>query len=248
MLPVLTFYEPAPTWLLGLGLFTSLLVLTLLALRACRSQSRSRWFLLLCWAPIVGLLAISQWHPLYLERALLPSALFYLVAVGWLLTRAGLPRLLRSGLIVLLVVSVGGSLANHYSYFGFPRPPFQHAVAYLRAHIQPGDVVVHSNKLTYFPMRVYDPSLPACFLADPLGSAQDTLAPPTQEALGIFATSTITEAVEGADAVWFAVFDREVDETQGDLPSLAWLGAHYRRVDQIGFSDLRVILFERRKA
>lgn len=35
MLPVLTFYEPPPAWLLGLGLFTGLLFLALLLLRAC---------------------------------------------------------------------------------------------------------------------------------------------------------------------------------------------------------------------
>jgi uncharacterized membrane protein len=248
MLPVLTFYEPAPTWLLGLGLFTGLLILTLLVLRASRGQARVRWFLLLCWAPIVGLFAISQWQPLYLERALLPSALFYLVAIGWLLARGRLPRGLRWGLVVLLVASAGGSLANHYAYVGFPRPPFQKAAAYLQAHVEPGDVIVHSNKLTYFPMRIYVPGLPARFVADPLGSAQDTLAGPTQEALGIFAAPTISEAVQGADKVWFAIFDREVAEMQGAPPSLSWLETHYREIDQIRFEDLRILVFEQREA
>jgi hypothetical protein len=55
--------------------------------------------------------------------------------------------------------------------------------------------VVHTNKLTYLPMRYYAPDLPGVFLADPPGSPQDTLARPTQEALGFFATPTITEAV-----------------------------------------------------
>jgi uncharacterized membrane protein len=247
MLPVLTFYEPASTWLLGLGLFTSLLVLTLLALHAWRTRSRVRWFLLLCWVPILTLFAISQWRSLYLERALLPSALFYLIAVGWLLARGRMPRLLRWGLIILLGVSTGGSLVNHYSYVGFPRPPFQEAVAFLKERVEPDDVVVHTNKLTYFPVHVYAPGLPASFVADPPGSAQDTLARPTQEALGILASRTISRAVEGVDTVWLAIFDREIDEMQGEPSSLSWLERHYRETNRIRFSDLRIIVFERRK-
>ncbi|NIV34850.1 MAG: hypothetical protein GWN58_36950, partial [Anaerolineae bacterium] len=82
-------------WLLGLGLFVSLGLLVLLVLRVWRARSRAGWFLLLCWVPIIALMLVSRWRPVYLERALLPSALFYLVAVGWLLAREGLPRSLR---------------------------------------------------------------------------------------------------------------------------------------------------------
>jgi uncharacterized membrane protein len=248
MFPVLTFYEPVPLWLLGLGFFTSLLFLVLLILRAWRTRSRVGWFLLLCWTPVLLLLLISQWRPIYLERALLPSALFYLVAVGWLLTRGSLPRPLHLGLTVLLAVSTVGSLGVHYAYAGFPRPPFQEAVAYLQTHVEPADVVVHTNKLTYFPMRYYAPALPGVFLADPPGSPQDTLAYPTQEALGIFATPTITEAVGQAGQVWLVYFPREVEEMQAlglQHPALAWLKDHYRETDRSSFGDLDVLCFER---
>ena len=96
---------------------------------------------------------------------------------------------------VLLAASTVGSLGVHYTYTGFPRPPFQEAAAYLQPRVEPTDVVVHTNKLSYFPTRYYAPDLPGVFLADPPGSPQDTLARPTQEALDFFATSTITEAV-----------------------------------------------------
>ena len=249
MLPVLTFYEPAPFWLLGLGFFTSLLLLILLILRAWRTRSRATWFLLLCWMPVLLLLLISQWRPVYLERALLPSALFYLVAVGWLLTRGGLPRPLRLGLTALLAVSMVGSLGMHYTYAGFPRPPFQEAAAYLQTHVEPTGVVVHTNKLTYFPMHYYAPALPAVFLADPPGSPQDTLAYPTQEALSIFATPTITEAVGQAAQVWLVYFPREVEEVQAlglQHPALVWLKDHYRETARSSFSDLDILCFERK--
>jgi hypothetical protein len=248
MLPILTFYEPAPLWLLGLGLFTGLLLLALLALRVWRTRSRAGWFLLLCWAPILLILLVSQWRPVYLERALLPSALFYLLAVGWLLARGGLPRFLRLGLILLLLVTVAGSLGGHYTYTGFPRPPFQRAVAYLQKYVEPGDAVVHTNKLTYFPMHLYSPDLSAVFLADLPGSPQDTLAYPTQEALGIFATSTITEAVGAAQRVWLVTFPRELEEMRAmgaEHPALAWLRDRCVLVERERFGDLVVALYRR---
>ena len=248
MLPVLTFYEPAPFWLLGLGLFTGLLVLALLLLRTWRTRARSGWFLLLCWVPMLGLMLTSRWRPIYLERALLPSALLYLLAVGWLLVRGGLPRPLRLGVMGLLVVTVAASLGVHYTYAGFPRPPFQEATAYLQDYAGPGDPVVHTNKLTFFPMHLYAPDLSGVFLADPPGSPQDTLAYPTQEALGIFATSTITEAVGQAQQVWIVYFPREVEEVQamgGGHPALNWLEHRFALVEQQCFGDLVVALYRR---
>lgn len=248
LLAALTFYEPAPAWVLGVGLFTGLVLLALLVLRAWRARSRAGWFMLLCWVPILLLLVASRWRPVYLERALLPSALFYLVALGWLLARGGLPRALRVGLVALLVVTTAGSLGRHYTYASFPRPPFQVAAEYLQARIKPTETVVHTNKLTYLPMRVYAPDLPGGFLADPPGAPQDTLAYPTQEALGIFATSTITEAVGKAQGVWLVYFAREVEQVRAlgaDHPALAWLAGTSILVEQERFSDLVVALYRR---
>ncbi len=245
MQPVLTFYEPAPTWVLALGLFVGLLLLALLALRAGRSRLRAGWFLLLWATPILVLLLLSLWRPVYLERALLPSALFYLVAVGWLLVRGGLPRPLRWGLSALLAVTVAGSLLTHYTYARFPRPPFDEAAATLRERVGPGDAVVHTNKLTYFPMHFYAPDLPAAFLADPPGSPQDTLAYPTQEALGLFASATISEAVGAAERVWLVYFPQEIAEWGGVHPALTWLEGRFVLVDQQPFNDLVVALYRR---
>jgi hypothetical protein len=231
--------------LLWVGLFVSLILLVLLILQAWRLRSRAGWFLLLCWVPIVVLFAVAQWRPVYLERALLPSALFYLVAVGWLLVRGGLPRPLNAGLVVLLVVTVIGSLVGHYTYARFPRPPFREAVAHLRERVEPADAIVHTNKLTFFPMHVYAPGLAGEFLADRPGSPEDTLALPTQEALGIFAMPTIAEAVGSAERVWLVYFPREVDEMGGEHPALTWLEGNFVEVEQGRFNDLVVALYRR---
>jgi 4-amino-4-deoxy-L-arabinose transferase-like glycosyltransferase len=245
MLPVLTFYEVPAPWLLWIGLFVSLVLLILLMLRAWRVRSRAGWFLLLCWAPIVTLFAAAQWRPVYLERALLPSALFYLVAVGWLLARGGLPRFLNAGLAGLLIVTVAGSLVGHYAYARFPRPPFREATAYLQERVEPADAIVHTNKLTFFPMHVYAADLAGKFLADQPGSPEDTLALPTQEALGIFATPTMAEAVGSTERVWLVYFTEELEQMGGDHPALAWLERDFVEVGQERFNDLVVALYRR---
>jgi 4-amino-4-deoxy-L-arabinose transferase-like glycosyltransferase len=242
MLPVLTFYEVPAFWLLWLGLFVSLVLLALLIVRTWRTRSRSGWFLLLCWVPIVMLFVVAQRRPVYLERALLPSALFYLVALGWLLARSGLPRLLNVGLAALLTVAVAGSLVGHYTYARFPRPPFREAAAYLRGRVEPADAVVHTNKLTFFPMRVYAPELAGRFLADRPGSPEDTLALPTQQALGLFATPTMTEAVGTAERVWLVYFTEEMEQME-EHPALTWLDGRFVEVEQQRFNDLVVALY-----
>jgi len=241
MLPVLTFYEPAPVWVLGVGLFAGLLVLVLSILRSVRMRGRGWWFLIAAWVPVGALFAVSQWRPVYLERALLPSALFYLLTLAWLLMDARLPRAIRALVGVLLIVGYSGSLVQHFTYFGFPRPRFEQAVAFLEAEIQPGDRVVHTNKLTYFPMLVYGPQLDGVFLADPAGAPQDTLAYPTQEALGIFATQTLDEALESATRVWLITFEREIAEVErssGNHYVLEHIQADYQLVDEWHFDDL----------
>ena len=248
MLPVLTFYEPAPVWLLGLGLFAGALLLALLVLRAWRTRSRAGWFLLLCWVPILLLFLISRWRPIYLERALLPSALFYLVAVGWLLARGGLPYPLRLGLVALLVAAMAGSLGVHYTYARFPRPPFDRLSGFLRAKVAPREVVVHDNKLTFFPAHYYDPALPQTFCPDLPGTGSDTLALPTQEALGLFATSISQTVTSGVEGVWYVAFDRTWGEYRAlgypDAPNRAWLRARCRQEGQVrSVNDLEVYHF-----
>ena len=248
MLPTFTFYEPVSFWLLGLEFFTGVVVLVLLALRGWRMRSRAGWFLLLCWVPILSLMVVSLWRPVYLERALLPSALFYLVALGWLLVQGGLPNAVRLGLVGLLALSTAGSLGVHYTYNRFPRPPFDRLADFFQAEVGSGEVVVHDNKLTFFPAHYYAPALPQTFCPDMPGSGSDTLALPTQEALGLFATP-IDQAVPGDVAsVWYVAFEQVWGEYQAlgyaDGPNRAWLRAHcHQEGDVHTIADLEVYHF-----
>jgi hypothetical protein len=121
---------------------------------------------------------------------------------------------------------------------------------YLSQRLQPGDRIVHSNKLTFLSMLYYDRDLPQTFVADPPGSASDTLAAPTQQMLGVAAEPDVATAAAGADRVWYVIFDREIAEYetlgQRSPPGLAWLENHYREAGVGRFGDLSVYEFESR--
>lgn len=66
---------------------------------------------------------------------------------------------------------------------------FPRVVAHLEERLQPGDVIIHDNKLTFFPAYYFNRDLPQKFLADPELSSSDTLAAQTQETPGLMASS-----------------------------------------------------------
>jgi len=155
------------------------------------------------------------------------------------------PRPIRWGLLFPCALIVAVSLWNHYTYEGFPRAPFERVAAFLSAHYQVGDIIVHSNKLSFFPTHYYDRKLPQSFIADPPGSPSDTLAYPTQEALGLFAVPDLATAVRGHDRVWLVIFRRALEEYRSagyvDHPHRLWLEKRYTLVSLHTFGDLDVV-------
>jgi len=253
---VFTFNLPVPEGLLPLALFFSLLLLALTAYRVLRptvvGKDRGAWgidlSLSLSFIPVLTMFAISQIKAVYIERALLSSALFYYLTVARGMLQTRLPRLVIVSLVPVPLLLVT-SLWYQCNYAGFPRSPFRQANAYLRDHYEAGDVIVHDNKLSFFPSHYYDRTLAQEYVGDIPGSPTDTLALPTQEVLGLLAQTDVQQAVDDSPRVWFVVFQRALDEaaelgTQN--PSKAWLDAHYRLTDTTIYRDLKICLYERR--
>jgi mannosyltransferase len=257
--------QSLPGWLLAPALFFSLLIPVIIAFELIRQRKtrdqQSRQFaphsllptpysllLFLTIIPILLTFLASQIQPVYIVRALLPSALMYYVLVAGVLIVGSVPVPVKWGLLLPSGAIVAVSLINHYTYAEFPRPPFDEVAAFLRAHYQPGDVIVHSNKLTFFPTHYYDRSLPQDFIADEPVSPSDTLAYPTQQALGLFATSDIGTAALGHEQVWFVVFRREIEEYRAagyaNHPQLAWLEQYYTLVSVTSFNDLDIYEYQ----
>jgi mannosyltransferase len=242
-----------PVWM-ALALFLSLAILIILLMEARRWRQTERDFsLLAAWIvlPPVLLFAVSYlMRPVFVPRGFIISLLAYLVLAGVVIARSWKPG---AGVILAGAFAVAAlvSLPYQYSYDGFPRSPYPQAAAYLNTVVQPGDRVIHDNKLTYFPMAYYAPDLPQAFLADEPGSHNDSLAFATQAALNLYAEPDIIYAAAQSGKVYFIVFTKTIEEYQAggldDHPTLAWLKAAYPFLERQLFGDLEVYEFARVK-
>jgi hypothetical protein len=193
------------------------------------------------------LFLVSQWIPIYIERALLPSGVIFCVWLAWTLFKTRLPILIRNTLLVMLAVGAAFGLHQHLAYRGFPYAPYRELVSYLRPQLAPGDVILHSSKLTMFPAVYFDPSLPQTYLADPPGSSVDTLAPATQDVLMRMAESNLESATAQAEHTWFIIFKQSnleyIERGEPMHPHLLWLTDHYALIETQSWGDVRLYLF-----
>jgi mannosyltransferase len=250
---VFNFNLPGPNWALPFTLFFSLLLLALTLYRLLRRASPSgarSWATDLClslsFVPVLTMFAISQIKAVYIERALLASALLYYVTVARAMRRTRLPRVVAISLVPIPLL-LATSLWYQYNYAGFPRSPFRETNAYLSEQYVAGDVIVHDSKLSFFPSHYYDRGLAQEYVGDVPGSPIDTLALPTQEVLGLLGKPDMSTAVGDAERVWFVVFQRALDEAEelGEPNrNMAWLEDHYRLTDAIGYGDLKILVYE----
>ncbi len=246
---------PLPSSWLPAALFISLLVLAIAFLQTWRAwktglpQVRNGlWMAYLSFAPVALLFVVSLWQPVYIERALLPAGVVFMLWLGWALFDTGMPAQVRTVVVALLLVAMAGGIYQHITYRGFPYAPFQELDVRLSEGASVGARIVHSNKLTMLPAVYYDRGLNQSFLADPIGSGSDTLAMPTQDVLGLWAEETPAEAAGGAGKVWFVIFSRAEAEYLNlgfdQHPHLAWLQANYRLDGVETWGDVLVYRFK----
>jgi 4-amino-4-deoxy-L-arabinose transferase-like glycosyltransferase len=252
MLVVFTTYLPLPALVLGVALFVSIFVAALAALYLARNRR--------VWSPALGLLgavalappailfALSYLiRPVFVPRGAIASSLAYYAILGMIAARASrrarIAIVTGAGILALMI------LPFYYSAWGeWRRAPFADADQFLRAQMQPGDLILHDNKLSFFSMRFYDRALPHEFLADPAGSANDTFARGSQEAMQIFPVE-LDAAVRGRARVWFVIFQTALDQTAEEgraHGNLAAMDAAMRRADVAAFGDLRIYRYETR--
>jgi 4-amino-4-deoxy-L-arabinose transferase-like glycosyltransferase len=247
---------PLPGWQLAAGLFAALGVVSvalLQTMRAVRNHSPgyrdALWLVYLSFAPPILMFGFSQWMPVFVERALLPSGAVFCVWLAWSLVEAHQPRQIALLSAILLAASFTMGLYQHVIYADFPYAPFDALTRNLESNRQSGDVIVHSSKLSMLPSAYFDRTLPETFLADPPGSAVDTLAPATQRVIEVQAEPDIRSATENARRVWYVIFDQSnreyVQAGYPRHPDLTWLMETYSLLQVSHWGDLTVFLFSR---
>jgi len=251
MLMMFTTYLPLPGVFLTGALFITLaifVIATLELVRLFRRGAAPALGLLVAFAlvpPTLMFVASFFMRPIFVPRGVIASSLAYYILLAVLAARA--PRVGQGIIVGVTFVIAVSILPFYYTVWGeWRRAPFAEADQFLRGHAQADDLILHDNKLSFFPMHFYDRALPQEFLADPPGSSNDTLARGSQEAMNLFPIE-FDAAVRGCSRVWFVIFQTAIDEaaqeghTQGNL---ARLDALMRRGDIISFGDLRIYRYE----
>ena len=247
---------PVPQALLPFSLFITVLIVVLAGFQTIRAVrlrlpevKQGLWVVYLAFTPVMIIFLVSQWRPVFIQRALLPSGIIVLIWLAWIFNATSMPKriALVSGVVLMVGMAVG--IFGYMTYAGFPYAPFSEVNSDLQQRLEAGEVVLHSNKLTMLPAVYYDDTLPHRYLADPPGSGSDTLALPTQQVLGLMAFPDVESAVENVSRVFFLIFSREPAEYQelgfASHPHLSWLETHFNQGNQWEWKDLLVYEFSR---
>ena len=149
----------------------------------------------------------------------------------------------------MIAITFTMGIYQHVTYRGFPYGPFDEINAHLKQQMQPGDLILHSNKLSMLPAMYFDRDLPQTFIADPPGSGTDTFAPATQEVLHIEAEPDIKSAVSRAGRVWYIIYQQSIDEFiqagKATHPDIEFLDSEFRLQTHETWDDVQILLFVR---
>jgi len=252
---VFTSYVPLPvSWTLP-ALTIAIIVLVIGSLQTIRAKidcnkTNGLWVLYLSFIPPVFLFIFSQWIPVYVERALLPSSAFLCIWLAWVIQNTEFHPVGHVLLPFMLSVTFGIGIYQHVTYREFPYGPFKEMTAHLRENSNPDDVILHSNKLSILPSVYFDRNLPQTFIGDPLGGATDTLASATQQVLNIKAETNIASAVDNRQRVWYIIYQQSIDEyiQAGKLthPDIEYLEARFVLESQDTWDGLLILLFRQK--
>jgi uncharacterized membrane protein len=203
----------------------------------------------LAFVPPVLLWSVSQVIPVYVERALLPSHAIFCIWLAWAITQINSPRFIQTLVIILVGISAGIGIYQHVTYSGFPYGPFEKINQHLTEKILPGDIIIHSSKLSYLPSYFFSSELPQGYIIDPPQSSTDTLAPATREILGLQDYASIEQATENASRIWFLIFKKSIDEFMSmgheNHPDLEYLNSHFKFENKEQWDEMLIFLYEK---
>lgn len=118
---------PVPNVWLGPALFVALLIMLMAIWQTFRVKKRSifgLWVMYMVFVPAALLFLISQWMPVFIERALLPSGFMFCLWLVWAFWQNPAPKFLRWLMLILLSAASLMGFWQHLTYHDFPYAPF----------------------------------------------------------------------------------------------------------------------------
>jgi hypothetical protein len=174
----------------------------------------------------------------------------FCIWLAWAFIQTKLPRPVQLFAFVLIAASAGMGFYQHVTYEGFPYGPYAALDQSIQNRLKQGDVVIHSNKLTYLPSFYFDRNLPQSYITDPPGSSTDTLSPATQKILNLTSRENIKSATADASRVWFIIFQQSIDEftTKGyeTHPDIEYLDNNFTRVSKEDLGAVKLFLYSKK--
>ena len=201
-------------------------------------------------APPIFLYLVSQFYPLYLDRALIGSAIMLYVLLAWLFIKGGLPSVFKVALGALGVIAIAIGLYTHYTWSTFPNSPFRQAMQAVADQWQPDDVIIHQDKLSGLASMYYAPDLMQRYIRDEPGAPDDTLSLPAQTTLNFVADQCVQIAARDAQRVWWVVIEPSaaqyalIQELFAD--QIVWLNTSFSTSQEWVYNDLHVTLYSDR--
>jgi hypothetical protein len=243
---------PLPDLFLPVGLFISILVTSIAGwqtIQAFRTKQpgamRAGWLLYLAIIPALILFVISQWTPVFIERALLVCGGVFILWVAWSLIATKLPKIIQITSIFLLFIGFSIGNYEHATYSGFPYGPFEEITNLFRKEMSADTIIIHSNKLSMIPAFYFDKTLPQIYITDQPGSSTDTLAPETRSVLEIPSSANIQSAAGDHLHIWFVIFNKAIEESQSrglaTHPHIEWLESNYTLISSRINNELLIL-------
>jgi 4-amino-4-deoxy-L-arabinose transferase-like glycosyltransferase len=243
---------PLPGLFLPVGLFISILVTSIAGwqtIQAIRNKQpgaiRAGWLLYLATVPAIVLFVISQWTPVFIERALLVCGGIFILWIAWSLIATKLPKIIQITSLSLLMIGFSIGNYEHVTYAGFPYGPFEEITNMIRKEMSADTIIIHSNKLSMIPAFYFDKTLSQIYIADQPGSSTDTLAPETRSVLEIPSSTNIQSAAGNRAHIFFVIFNKAIDESQtrglATHPHIEWLNSNYTLINSRTNNELLIL-------
>ena len=207
------------------------------------------WLAYLAFTPPILLWSVSQFVPVYIERALLPSHAIFCVWLAAAFTQTKLPRAIQILVSIFIVASSVTGIYQHITYKGFPYGQYSALNISIQSRIKQGDVIIHSSKLSYLPTFYFNQNIQQGFIIDPPNSSVDSLAPATREILKVNEIENIEKGTVHASRIWFVIYQQSIDELKSQgyqtHPQLKYLDQHFKLESFEAWDDLKIYLYKR---